>query len=165
MLAIDKHKAVSLTYQLRDSEGTLIDEAEITSPFAFLHEGGQTLPAFDRNLKGLTSGEFFNFIIAPEEGYGEYNEEFIVDFPKAMFTEADIPEEMFRVGAYVPMEDGEGKPMEGMIIEIGDELVTVDFNHQLAGESLHFTGQIIEVRDATTQEIAHGHIHHGGHDH
>lgn len=164
-MTVSKNKVVTLTYELRNSGGDLVDTATHEQPFAFIHESGMTLPDFDKNLSGLKSGDEFNFTLSAQEGYGEIEEEAIVAIPKSIFDSPDLPDNLLTVGNVLPMQDQEGNPLNGKIIAIDGDTIMMDFNHPLAGSSLHFTGKIIEVRDATSQEIDHGHVHAHGHDH
>lgn len=164
-MIVSKNKVVTLTYELRNSEGIMVDTATGDHPFAFIHESGMTLPDFDRNLTGLKAGDEFNFTIPAEDGYGEVEAEAIVPIPKSIFAGDDLPEGLLTVGNVVPMQDGDGNPLNGKIVSIDEETIIMDFNHPLAGSNLHFTGKIIEIRDATSQELDHGHVHAHGHDH
>jgi FKBP-type peptidyl-prolyl cis-trans isomerase SlyD len=164
-MTISRDKVVTLTYELRNAGGDLVDTATHEQPFAFIHESGMTLPDFDRNLSGLKAGDEFNFVLSAQEGYGEVEEEAIVAIPKSIFDGPDLPDNLLIVGNVLPMQDQNGNPLNGKIVAIAEDTVMMDFNHPLAGSSLHFTGKILEVREATPQEIDHGHVHAGGHDH
>jgi FKBP-type peptidyl-prolyl cis-trans isomerase SlyD len=90
----------------------------------------------------------------------------VVDLPLNIFEGPDVPADILSVGATLPMQDQDGNPMDGRVLEIGAETVKMDFNHPLAGEELHFKGEILEVREATAEELDHGHVHGpGGHHH
>ena len=84
---------------------------------------------------------------------------FIVDIPKNIFEGPDVPKDILQVGASLPMQDQEGNPMDGTVMEIGDETVKMDFNHPLAGEALNFKGSVVAIRDASQEELDHGHVH------
>jgi FKBP-type peptidyl-prolyl cis-trans isomerase SlyD len=162
-MKISKNAVVVLTYELKLEDGNIADSATAEHPFAFIHEIGQTIPAFDENLAGLSAGDSFSFVISPENGYGEYNEEYVRNVDAKIF--ANAPKDMLYVGNFLPMLTQEGEPLEAQILDMNDEYFTLDFNHPLAGEELHFSGKIIEVRPATAEELAHGHVHgpHGHH--
>jgi len=164
-MIVSKHKVVTLTYELRNSDGNMVDTATHENPFTFIHELGMTLEDFDKNLAGLKSGDDFSFVLSPEEGYGDVNEEAIVPIPANIFDGEELPEGLLTVGNVVPMQDGQGNPLNGKIISIDTENIIMDFNHPLAGSNLHFSGKIISVREATPQELEHGHVHAEGHDH
>jgi FKBP-type peptidyl-prolyl cis-trans isomerase SlyD len=162
---IAPQRVVSLSYSLTLNNGELADHANEEHPLMFIHGIGQTLPAFDEKLDGLAVGDSFSFTLTAEEGYGEANDNYIVELPKNIFDGPDVPADILQIGAVLPMQDQDGNPMDGKVVEITDSSVMMDFNHPLAGSSLHFTGRIIEIRDATQQELDHGHVHAHGHDH
>lgn len=165
---ISQNKVVSLTYELKlnDNMGETVDMAEASAPLMFIYGTGSMLPKFESHLENLKVKDTFEFTLDPADAYGDTINEAIVDLPMEIFKiEGKIDEEMLVVGSFVPMQDNEGHPLEGKILEVNDENVKMDFNHPLAGKTLHFTGQIIEMRDATEDEITHGHVHgpHGHH--
>lgn len=156
---IAPNKVVSLSYTLMLTSGELADEATADQPLMFIHGIGQTLPAFDDQLNGLSVGDTFSFTLSAEEGYGESSPNYIVEIPKNIFEGPDVPADILQIGATLPMQDQDGNPMDGTVLEIGDETVKMDFNHPLAGESLGFSGTILAVREATQEELDHGHVH------
>jgi FKBP-type peptidyl-prolyl cis-trans isomerase SlyD len=162
-MKISKNAVVVLTYELKLEDGHLADAATAENPFAFIHEIGQTIPAFDENLAGLIAGDTFSFVVKPAEAYGEYDETQIQRIDAKVF--ANAPKDMLFVGNVLPMVTQDGDALDGQLVEMNDEFFTIDFNHPLAGEELHFSGKIIEVRPATSEELAHGHVHglHGHH--
>ena len=163
-MEISKNKVVTLTYELKLDSQDVVDQSTEESPFAFIHGIGQTLPAFDSELGGKQKGDDFSFSITADNAYGAYNPGYIHTLPKNAFEGA--PEGTLTVGRTVPMQDQEGNPLMGVIMEINDSGVKMDFNHPLAGQNLHFTGKILDVRDATKAELDHGHVHGpGGHQH
>ena len=167
MIVQEKH-VVTLTYQLKNDNGELLDQTTEEKPFAFIHGLGMTLPAFDAGLQGKSAGDTFEFSIEAANGYGEYNDQNIAEVPLDVFAEA--PEGTLVVGASLPMQfmDPNGNPQTayGAIVEITDAAVVMDFNHPLAGQNLNFSGTILEVREATNTELDHGHVHGpGGHHH
>ena len=165
-MKIVKHTVPSVTYTLV-VDGEVVDMAEKDKPLSFIHGIGMMVPGFESNLEGLTSGTKYDFKLTPEDAYGAYNEEAVVDLPISTFmVDGKVNEKMLNVGQVVPMQDQNGSPLNGTIMEINEEAVKMDFNHMLAGKELNFTGEIIDVREATKEEIEHGHIHGpGGHQH
>ena len=162
-MEIKENRVAVITYTLKDDEGQVIQTATEESPFAFIHGIGQVLPAFDAALKGKRLGDQYGFSLTASEGYGEYDPEQVQALEKAIF--ADAPAEFMKIGATVPMQY-DGHHIYGIITEINDENVVMDFNHPLAGKNLHFSGMVLEVREATSEEISHGHVHGpGGHHH
>jgi FKBP-type peptidyl-prolyl cis-trans isomerase SlyD len=162
-MKIQKNHVATITYILKGEDGELIQETTPDNPFRFIHGVGQVLPAFDSELEGKVAGDKFEFRLDSEEAYGGYDPERIESLEAGIFAEA--PEEYMQVGVSLPMEFN-GHTVFGTIVEITPEVVKMDFNHPLAGKNLHFTGDILEVRKASDEEIAHGHVHGpGGHHH
>lgn len=167
-MTIEKNKVVVLSYRL-EVNGQLVQETSPDDPFAFIFGVGQTLPAFDENLEGKGTGDSFAFTLTPETGYGEYNPGLVQQIDRAAFEGA--PDDALVVGNTLPMQymDGNtGQPQTvfGTVKEIGEKIISMDFNHPLAGQTLNFSGSINEVREATKTELDHGHVHGpGGHQH
>lgn len=158
-ITIKPNAVVGVSYQLKLSNGELADEATSEQPLLFIHGIGQTLPDFDSNLSGLSIGDNFEFTLTAEQGYGEHNPNYVVDLEKQIFEGPDVPEDLLTVGNMLPMQDQEGNPLDGKVLEVGDATVKMDFNHPLAGESLNFTGTVLSIREATPEELSHGHVH------
>lgn len=165
-MKIEKDSVASLTYAL-EVDGELIERTDQTNPLTFLVGAGAMIPGFEQQLLGKETGDNYDFTVTPDEGYGQLDPQAIVDLPKDIFkVEGQLQEEMLQVGKSVPMQDQEGNPLRGTVKEVGEDTVKMDFNHQLAGKTLHFTGEILEVRPATKEEVDHGHAHGpGGHHH
>ena len=164
------NSVVSVTYELfvNDSQakGVFVEKADKDNPLTFLFGTGSMIPGFEKNLSGKKSGDTFNFQIAPEEAYGKFELEAIVNLPKEIFkTDGMIDKDLLTVGNIVPMTDNEGNRMHGKVMEVAETTVKMDFNHPLAGKELHFVGEIILVRLATPEELDHGHVHDGHHHH
>jgi FKBP-type peptidyl-prolyl cis-trans isomerase SlyD len=106
-------------------------------------------------------------LLPAAQAYGEYDEEGVNEIPKAAFNLGEVnPDEIFIEGEVLPLQDENGNPMQGLIVEVTPETVKIDFNHPMAGVNLYFTGYIESVREATAEELAHGHVHGtGGHNH
>jgi FKBP-type peptidyl-prolyl cis-trans isomerase SlyD len=159
---------VKITYELRtEPNGQVMDSADKAAPFSFLMGHNNVLEKFEGSLSGLIAGNQFSFVLSPEEGYGEYDEQALIQLDKAMFEQEGQPmEEMLFVGNVIPLQDQHGNPFQGKIVTIADDKVTVDLNHPFAGKTLHFSGEVIEVREAHPVELEHGHVHeHGDHSH
>jgi FKBP-type peptidyl-prolyl cis-trans isomerase SlyD len=147
---------VTVTYDLHleDNQGELIEQATSQNPLQFLFGVGMMLPKFESNLSGLKSGEKFEMKLASKDAYGELNEDAIVDLPKHVFMiDGKIDEELIQVGNNVPMMSSNGQRLNGRVLEVTDDEVRMDFNHPLAGEDLFFSGSVLEVRDASQEEI------------
>lgn len=165
-MKIDKHTVPSLTYKLV-VDGELVEETDKNNPLVFLAGVGTMIPGFERQLMGLKEGDSYSFDIDPAEGYGELNPEAVVEIPKDVFkVEGEVQNDILVVGNKVPMQDNQGRPLQGTVVEVADESVKMDFNHELAGKKLNFSGEVIEVREASQEEIDHGHVHGpNGHQH
>jgi FKBP-type peptidyl-prolyl cis-trans isomerase SlyD len=171
MATIAQNSVVTLTYDLsvtdENQQKVLVEQAEADEPMVFLF-GHSGLPEeFESQLDGKNAGDSFSFSLTPEQGYGDYDQQAVVEIPKQVFEiDGQVDDQMLQVGNYLPMADNEGNHMQAKVVEIGDEQVTMDFNHPLAGMVMHFDGKIQEVRPATAEELAHGHVHgEGGHQH
>lgn len=156
-MKIENNKAVSLIYELRESnaEGRVIELLEENNPMTFIYGTGRLLPDFELNLSSLAKGDKFNFILDADSAYGDRREDMIVDVPISIFmNDGKIDESVCSVGNEVPMMDRDGNRINGIINEITDSYVKMDFNHPMAGTALHFSGKIMDVREATPEEIA-----------
>ncbi len=156
-MGIDKNKMVTLTYDLHvdNDKGELIEQASTENPLQFLFGAGMMLPKFEEELAPLNSGESFEISIKNADAYGAVNKEAVVDLPKNVFlVEGKFDDELIKVGNAVPMMSSNGQRMNGLVLEITEEIVKMDFNHPLAGEDLYFKGNVIEVREASEEEIA-----------
>ena len=162
-----KDTVVKITYQLRtELQGDIVDEAGADSPLTFLFGHKNLLDRFEKNLEGLVAGNQFKFEIEPSEGYGDYDLNGLMQLEKGMFEGSGVPQSEFLfVGSVLPLQDQHGNHIEGKVTNISDTHVTVDMNHPLAGKTLFFSGEIVEVRTAHPAEIEHGHVHEGGHHH
>lgn len=156
-MRIGKNKMVSLTYDLHydNAEGEMIEQATSERPLSFIFGAGLMLPKFEAQLEGLDSGSSFEIGLQDVDAYGAIDENAIVDLPKHIFIiDGEFDEEMVAVGNTVPMMSTSGQRLNGIVLEITDDTVKMDFNHPLAGENLYFKGEILEVREATDEEIA-----------
>ncbi len=161
-MEITREKVVSITYELRKDakNGEVVEQVTSDSPLTFLFGVGGMLPKFEENLDGMKAGDKFSFGLNSEDAYGPVVDNAIVDVPIDVFkVEGEIDNNMLQMGNMVPMMDNSGNRLNGKIIDISDSAVTMDFNHPMAGKDLYFTGLITEVRDATDEELSHGHVH------
>ncbi|MFB0906749.1 MAG: peptidylprolyl isomerase [Spirosomataceae bacterium] len=172
-MKIAPNTVVTLTYELYIGESLDTEEEEVfeiaevvgeDEPKVFLHSKSGLPEAFEENMNGLSVGDEFNFWLEPEAGYGDYDEEKTTVFPITMFQDesGDTLDEILEIGNVVPFTNEDGSKLNGQLIEITDTDVTVDFNHMLAGKAMHFEGKVIGVREATTSELEHGHVHGDG---
>ncbi len=157
MLEIGKYKMVTLTYDLRidDANGELVEQATTEQPLEFLYGAGMMLPKFESELIGLKQDDPFTIKINSTEAYGAVNNEAIVELPKNVFlVNGEFDDELIKVGNTVPMMSSNGQRLNGLVLEVNDEIVKMDFNHPLAGEDLFFAGKVVEVREASDEEVA-----------
>lgn len=149
-------KVVAVSYQL-EVEGTIADKAGSENPLEYIQGTGMLLPKFEAAVEGKEPGETFDFTLSPEDGYGVREPEYIISLPKEAFmTEGMLREDLLVVGNIIPMLNNYGQVVQGTVIEISETGVTMDFNHPMAGKTLHFTGKVEAVRDATEKELTEG---------
>ncbi|MDA3815784.1 MAG: peptidylprolyl isomerase [Prolixibacteraceae bacterium] len=156
-MTISNNKMVTLSYTLRanDKTGDVIEQTTADKPLQFIYGIGQMIPGFETNLEGKKQGDTYDMMLKPEDAYGEVNEDAIVELDKSIFmADGVFEEERFIPGAHIPMQTADGQRLNGIIESVGDEKIKMNFNHPLAGMNLHFEGDVIEVRDATPEELA-----------
>ncbi len=155
-MKVEKNKVVSLTYELI-VDGTLADKADESRPLDYIHGTHMLLPKFESEVEGKEAGDEFAFTLTPEEGYGVFDENRLVDLPLEAFTiDGKVAEELLEVGRIIPMMSDSGQVVQGKVHSVKPEGVTMDFNHPMAGKVLNFTGKVVEVREATEKEITEG---------
>lgn len=166
-MTIDNNHAVTLKYILKtddaNGEKVLVEETTNENPLSFIYGAGMMIPKFEEQIKGLKTGDKTSFTILPEDGYGELNPEAVVQLPIDMFEGQELPP----VGAILPLSDNQGNNFQAFVVEVTPEAVIADLNHPMAGKSLHFEVEILNNREATAEELSHGHTHgidgHSGH--
>lgn len=149
-------------YTLREGTetGPLIESTEGGDPLGYIHGVGMMIPLFETNLTGKQAGDAFSFGIKAADAYGEYHADAAEEIPKAAFNlEGVVAADVFVEGEVLPLEDENGNQMQGIITQVNEDTIIVDFNHPMAGVDLYFTGHVQGVRAATDIEIAHGHVH------
>jgi len=159
-IKIADNNVVTMDYELR-IDGEVVDTSKDGDPIVFLQGAGQIIPGLEKAIYGLTAGDKKSVTVAPEDGYGEIDPDSIVEVPKDEFPE-DFPLELgVEITVNTEDEDDESleEEMEATIVAINEDTITLDFNHPLAGKSLNFDVSILEVREATPEEIEHGHVH------
>lgn len=168
-MKIANNTVVSMTYTLteNDEKGNMIQEVEKDKPFVFLYGSGFLLPKFEENILGMEAGTEYAFALASDVAYGAKRDDALLELDKKIFEiEGKIDENILFVGNDIPMQNDNGQTIMGKVMEISDDKVSMDFNHPLAGIDLFFKGEIVDVREATEEEIEHGHVHgQEGHDH
>lgn len=163
-MKITTDHVVSVEYTLSTSTlnqpETLIEQTDINHPFVFLYGHHGVLPEFELQLKDKILNDPFDFHIDTEHAYGPYENDYHVNLEKKVFHVDGIFDiERVFVGNRIEMNDANGHPLEGLVTEISASHVKMDFNHPLAGQRLHFVGRVLDVRKATDEELAHGHVH------
>lgn len=160
-MTIKENSAVSFHYTLTDDAGAQIDSSAGQAPLAYLHGAGNIIPGLEKALEGKAVGDQLKVSVSAEEGYGPVQPELIQDVPRSAFQGIETIE----VGMQFEAQTGQGA-VPVTVTAVTDETVTVDGNHPLAGKSLNFDVTIEAVRDATKEELDHGHIHGpGGQEH
>lgn len=150
-------------YTLKDNSGEVLDSSEGKEPLAFIQGIGNIISGLEEELEGKNSGDKISVTVAPEKGYGVRNEKNVHIVPLSSF-QADGEEKLVE-GMQVRVETNEGESIAD-VAKIDGEDVTLDMNHPLAGETLHFDVEVVDIREATKEELEHGHVHGpGGHHH
>jgi FKBP-type peptidyl-prolyl cis-trans isomerase SlyD len=156
-MVIQKDRVVTLDYSLSDSEGEIIDSSQGADPLVYLHGNENIIPGLEKHLEGKSAGDAVKCVVPAAEGYGERDEDLIFKVGKADFgPDADI-----QVGMQFEAHGEEGAQIVTVLSIDGDQ-VTIDSNHPLAGEELHFDVKVVDVREATAEELEHGHVHSEG---
>jgi len=153
-MQVSENKAVTIHYTLTDPEGEVIDSSRGGEPLAYIHGIGALVPGLERELEGKSAGDNVVVSISPEDGYGDKSDHLIQALPKELFK---IDGEI-EVGMRFHAEAEHGIELVE-VIAVDEDTVTIDANHPLAGQTLNFDVDIVDVREATAEEIEHGHIH------
>lgn len=155
-MKIETNKVVVMTYEV-EVEGKIIDKTTDQQPFDYIQGTHMLLPSLEAELEGKEAGDSFTCSVPPEEGYGEYDLKKVFDIPKSAFEfNGQLREDLLVVGKYVPMLNSAEQVCHGMVVDIKEDKVTMDFNPPMAGKVMNFTGKVISVRDATEQELKEG---------
>ena len=158
---IENQKVVTLHYKLTDDSGATLDHSNDGS-FAYLHGASNIIPGLESALQGKAAGDQFDVTIPPEEGYGLRNDAMLQEVPMEMFED---PKQV-QVGMQFHAQGPDNQMLVVTVREVREDKVVIDGNHPLAGVSLNFDVTVVDVRDATAEEIEHGHVHGpGGHQH
>ena len=159
-MQIGAKKAVTFHYSLRDDDGNVIDSSEKREPMTYLHGQGQIVPGLEKALEGKQAGDEVKAKVPPAEGYGIRDEENVFNVPRRK-----LPDGKLAPGMTMQLQTEQG-PVVATVKAVKGDYVTIDANHPLADMTLHFEVKVVSVRDATDEELAHGHIHApGGHHH
>jgi FKBP-type peptidyl-prolyl cis-trans isomerase SlyD len=161
-MALQVNKVVTFNYVLKDENGELLDSTEKGGPFSFISGNHQILPGLEEAIGNMIIGSKKNIKLAAADAYGEYDENAVQKINRSLFPE----EAELEIGMTYFAHSPEGQHLQFVITKIENEDITVNFNHPLAGKNLEFDVELLDVRDATPEEISHGHVHGpGGHHH
>lgn len=152
---IGENSVVSMHYKLTDNDGNVIDSSEGMDPLTYLHGAGNIISGLEKALVGKVEKDALTVKVSPAEGYGEIVEELVEKVPKAAFQGVDTIE----VGMSFEAQDPNGQMQRIVVKKVEGDMVIVDANHPLAGVELNFDVSIVSVREATEEEISHGHVH------
>ena len=161
-MQVSEQKVVTMNYEVADDQGQLIDRSEEGGPLAYIHGNGQLIPGLETALEGRGKGDKIAVDVPPEQGYGERDEEGVQIVARNQFDDSVEIE----VGMQFEAQDDDEGHQIVTVVAVDGENITLDTNHPLAGKNLRFKVEILDVRDASTEELSHGHVHGpGGHDH
>jgi len=153
-MQVSENKVVSFHYTLKNDAGEVLDSSKGRDPLTYLHGAGNIIPGLEKALEGKDAGDHVDVSVAPEEAYGNRNDALIQSVPRSAFEGVD---------EILPGMQFQAQTPNGMqiltVVKVEDDIVVVDGNHPLAGETLHFSVDITDVREATEEELAHGHAH------
>jgi len=159
---ISKNKVVSLSYELRvdGKDGEIIETVDAGNPLMFIFGTNSLVPGFERNIENKKTGDHFAFLLDCEEAYGPALEEAVVEIPVTVFVvDGEIDNNLLSVGNAIPMTDSNGNRLNGVVVEVKNDKVVMDFNHPLAGDNLYFAGTVVDVREATPAELQRGSVY------
>jgi FKBP-type peptidyl-prolyl cis-trans isomerase SlyD len=159
-MKISDGKAVHIDYTLKNDDGEILDTSEGREPLGYLQGSGNIIPGLENALEGKETGDTLSVVIPPEEGYGKRNDELVLTVDPDNFQDKS----QVQLGARFQVQTESGVYL-ATVMGITDEAVTLDLNHPLAGETLHFDVEVTGVKEASEEEIAHGHVHTEGHQH
>ncbi len=156
-MTIADKKAVTINYTLKDDNDVVIDTSNDSS-FTYLHGANNIIPGLENELTGKKAGDKFSVVIKPEDAYGEYNDQLTQVVDKAAFGE----QQDIEPGMQFHAQGDNGQMVVITVSKVDGDQITIDGNHPLSGVTLHYDVEVMDVRDATADELAHGHIHQHG---
>ena len=154
-MKIQNNCVVSIHYTLTGEDGEVIDSSDGGEPLTYLAGAGNIIPGLERELEGCVKGDKKQVVVQPADGYGEFAEELIQTLPREAFSGI----EKIDVGMEFQAQSPEGDAQYVVVKEVADDGITIDGNHELAGQVLKFDVAVESVREATEEEIDHGHVH------
>ena len=155
-MKIAQNAVVEFSYEL-EVDGQVVDHTTKERPLDYIHGTGSLLPKLEAHIEGMEPGDTFDVTLSPADGYGEVDPNRIIDLPKSAFeVNGEIREDLLVPGNTIPMMNSMGGVIPGVVVEVTEDSVKMDLNHQMAGKTLHFTGEVISVREATEKELTEG---------
>lgn len=155
-MKIAQNAVVEFSYDL-EVDGQIVDKTTKEKPLDYIHGTGGLLPKLEAHIEGMEPGDKFEITLSPSDGYGEVNPDMIIDLPKSAFeVNGEVREDLLVPGNTIPMLNSMGGVIPGVVLEVSEDSVKMDLNHQMAGKTLHFTGKILTVREATEKELTEG---------
>ncbi len=155
-MKITQNKVVEFCYEL-EVDGQVVDHTTKEKPLDYIHGTGCILPKLEAHIEGLEAGSRFDVTLSPADGYGEVESLRIIELPKTAFeVNGEVREDLLVPGNTIPMMNSMGGVIPGKVLEVSEAIVKMDLNHPMAGKTLHFTGEILTVRDATEKELTEG---------
>ena len=155
-MKIAQNAVVEFSYDL-EVDGQIVDKTTKEKPLDYIHGTGGLLPKLEARIEGMEPGDKFEITLSPADGYGEVNPDMIIDLPKSAFeVNGEVREDLLVPGNTIPMLNSMGGVIPGVVLEVSEDSVKMDLNHQMAGKTLHFTGEILTVREATEKELTEG---------
>jgi FKBP-type peptidyl-prolyl cis-trans isomerase SlyD len=155
-MKITPNAVVEFCYDL-EVDGQIVDKTTKERPLDYIHGTGGLLPKLEAHIEGMEPGDKFDVTLSPAEGYGEVNPDMVIDLPKSAFeVNGEVREDLLVPGNTIPMLNSMGGVIPGVVLEVTADSVKMDLNHQMAGKTLHFTGEILTVREATEKELTEG---------
>ena len=152
-MKIEQNKVVEFCYEL-EVEGKVVDQTTKERPLDYIHGTGSLLPKLEAAIEGMEPGDRFDVTLSPADGYGEVDPSRILDLPKSAFeVNGEVREDLLVPGNTIPMLNSMGGVIPGVVLEVSEDSVKMDLNHQMAGKTLHFTGEVLTVREATEKEL------------
>ena len=155
-MKIGQNKVVEFVYEL-EVDGQVVDKTVKERPLDYIHGTGSLLPKLEEHIEGKQAGDTFDVTLSPADGYGEVDPSRIIDLPKGAFeVNGEIREDLLVPGNTIPMMNSMGGVIPGVVLEVTEDTVKMDLNHRMAGKTLHFTGEVVSVREATEKELTEG---------
>ena len=155
-MKITQNAVVEFSYDL-EVDGQIVDRTTNEKPLDYIHGTGSLLPKLEAQIEGMEPGDKFDVTLSPADGYGEVDPSRIIDLPKSAFeVNGEVREDLLVPGNTIPMMNSMGGVIPGVVIEVTEDSVKMDLNHQMAGKTLNFTGEILTVREATEKELTEG---------